>query len=304
MRDADSGRADQVEESAQWASSGGRRPGAGPLPVCSIELSSDDRAMIAAAVRLLPPGASVYLPKLPKRTHAEALARARLLRELGLEPVPHIAARNLASRAELEDFVAQVVRESGVDRVLIVGGDDRAAAGPFRDSAAVIASGVLEAAGIRCVDVAGYPDGHPYIPAEVLHADLRRKSALAGEHGLALTVVTQFSFAPERIADYCVELASIAPGVPVHAGVVGPTSARRLLQFARICGVGNSLRAVEKLGLDSLRLLTHADPDSQSQALTRRREQGRAGHLEGVHLFTFGNFAESAAWAGRRCGHA
>jgi methylenetetrahydrofolate reductase (NADPH) len=269
----------------------------GALPVCSIELSAYDRATVVAAAAVLPPGMNVYLPKLPKRQHADVLDQVRMLHELGLRPVPHIAARNLASVLELDEFAGHLARESGVDRVLVIGGDDRNGAGPFRDSAAVLASGILEAHGIRRVDVAGYPGGHPSIPEDVLHADLRRKVDLARAQSIELTVVAQFSFQPEGIADYCTEIAAIAPGVAVHAGVVGPISARKLLQFARICGVGNSLRAVEKLGLDSLRLVTQADPAMQSRTLLRRLRQGRAGNLTGIHLFTFGNFAESAAWA-------
>lgn len=267
------------------------------LPVCSIELSTYDRAIVIAAAAVLPSGLDVYLPKLPKRRHADVLDQVRLLRELGLKPVPHIAARSLASALELDEFVGHLVRESGVDRVLVIGGDDRNAAGPFPDSAAVLASGILEAHGIRRVDVGGYPDGHPSIPGDVLHDDLRRKAELASARSIELTVVAQFSFHPEGIADYCTRIAGIAPGVAVHAGIVGPISARKLLQFARICGVGTSLRAVEKLGLDSLRLVTQADPATQSRTLLRRLQQGRAGNLTGIHLFTFGNFAESAAWA-------
>lgn len=270
---------------------------AGPLRVCSLELSANSAEAIARAAGLLPPETLVYVPKLPKRSHLDGLAQVRLARESGLRPIPHVAARSLASRQELESFLRAASGDCGVDRVLVIGGDEEKAAGPFVDSAAVIASGILEASGIRRVDVAGYPDGHPRIAPDILRRDLAAKIELAATKGLSLTVLTQFSFSPERIADYCAGLARVSPGTPVHAGVVGPTSAKRLLQFARICGVATSLRAVEKFGLDALRLVMQADTGRQCDELARRHAAGAAGNLAGVHVFTFGGFVESAAWA-------
>lgn len=270
--------------------------GSGLIDQFSVELSSHKRETVAKAAGLLPAGMDLYVPKLPKQVHSDGLAQIRLLHELGFKPVPHIAARSLHSGRELEDFLQAAVREAGTDRVLVIGGDDVTAAGPFADSAAVIASGILEGTGIRHVHVAGYPDGHPQIPATVLRDDLVRKADLARLKDLSLTVVTQFCFAPDRIAGYCAELARNLPGIPVHAGIVGPTSVMRLLRFARICGVSTSLRAVDKLGLDAVKLVTQADPERQFQELSRRKAAGAAGDLAGIHLFTFGGFVESAAW--------
>jgi methylenetetrahydrofolate reductase (NADPH) len=266
-----------------------------PLSVRSVELSTNKRELLERAALALPEGTLVYVPKLPKRSHADGLAPIRQLKELGLRPVPHIAARSLASQDELEAFM-RAVSASGVDRVLVIGGDASDPAGPFPDSAAVLASGGLSQAGITHVDVAGYPDGHPTIPEATLRADLGRKVETADRQGLSLTVITQFSFVPEGVADYCATLATTVPGIPVHAGIVGPTSLHRLLQFARICGVSTSLRAVEKFGLGNLRLVTHADPGRQAGVLDRLRWAGRAGNLAGLHLFTFGGFAEGAEW--------
>jgi methylenetetrahydrofolate reductase (NADPH) len=276
--------------------------GTGQLATYSIELGTDSRELLAQATEILPPGTSVYVPKLPRRTHADGLPQVRALHELGFKPVPHVAARSLGSVRELEQFLRAAVRETGTDRVLVIGGDDRNAVGPFGDSAAIVASGILEGCGIARLDVAGYPDGHPQLSGQVLREDMARKVELATRQNLSLAVITQFSFVPEQIADYCVALAHYAPGVPVQAGVVGPTSARRLLKFARICGVGTSLRAVGKLGMDSLRLVTQADPGRQVRELARRKALGQAGNLAGIHLFTFGGFANSIAWINAHAG--
>lgn len=262
----------------------------------SIELTTNGREAIETAARQLQPGTRVYVPKMPRQTLAEKLVQISLLRELGLEPVPHIVARQLASHDELRSFLSKAVSEAGVSRVLVIGGDQQQEAGPFPASAVVIASGLLQEAGITHVDVAGYPDGHPQIAQDILRADLDLKLRLTHEQNLQIGIVTQFSFAPAGIADYCSALARQAPGVPVYAGIPGPTNTRQLLRYARICGVSTSIKAVNLLGLNAVKLATHSSPDRQLDVLAGCNALEQAGHLAGVHVFSFGGFVESSQW--------
>ena len=270
----------------------------------SIELTTNGREAIEAAAQHLPPGTRVYVPKMPRQPLAEKLVQISLLRELGLEPVPHIVARQLASHDELRCFLRTACSEHGVRRVLVIGGDQQQEAGPFPASAAVMASGLLQETGITKVDVAGYPDEHPDIPRDALRADLDLKLRLADEQGLMLGIVTQFSFAPAGIADYCSALARQAPGVPVYAGIPGPTNARQLLRYAKICGVSTSIKAVNLLGLNAVKLALHSSPDRQLDVLAGCKSLDESGHLAGVHVFSFGGFVESAEWMKQRvaCG--
>ena len=50
-----------------------------------------------------------------------------------------------------------------VHRVLLLGGDEPKAKGPFADSLEILESGLLRDSGIREIGVAGYPEGHPRI---------------------------------------------------------------------------------------------------------------------------------------------
>jgi len=268
----------------------------GLLVNTSIELTTNGREAIEAAVQHLAAGTRVYVPKMPRQTLADKLVQLTLLRELGLEPVPHLVARQLASHDELRTFLRRANAEAGVRRVLVIGGDQQQEAGPFAASAVVMASGLLQEAGITHVDVAGYPDGHPRIPPATLQADLDLKFGLACEQGLQLGIVTQFSFAPAGIADYCSTIARRAPGVPVYAGIPGPTNTKQLLRYARICGVSTSIKAVNLLGLNAVKLALHSSPDRQLDVLADRRALDQAGHLAGIHVFSFGGFVESAQW--------
>ncbi|HEX9184014.1 MAG TPA: hypothetical protein VF876_12220, partial [Burkholderiales bacterium] len=172
----------------------------------SIEMGAHRPQDARAIAALLPAGTPVYVNHLPRHSLADSLASLVAVREAGLEPVPHIAARRIAGRAELEDFLARAVAEAGVRKALVIGGDEAEARGPFGDGASLIRTGALAAAGLREIGLPGYPEGHPRIPLMELERDLAEKRQLAAAQGLGVYVVTQFSFAPARVIEYCAAL--------------------------------------------------------------------------------------------------
>ena len=118
--------------------------------------------------------------------------------------------------------------------------------------------------------------------------------------GLAGYVVTQFSFSPSRIAEYCADLARRAPDVPVYVGLAGPTSPVALLRYAQRCGVSASLRALQAEGMRAVRLVTHSEPGDQLVALARHARTGSVSNVVGVHLYSFGGVARTARWMNDR----
>lgn len=274
---------------------------AAELVACgSLEMGADapeDAQLIAS---LLPAGTPVYVNHLPRRELAHTLPALIALSEAGLEPVPHVAARRVGSRAEVEGFLKQAVRLARVRKVLVIGGDVPEPLGPYGDGAALLRDGLLAGCGVQQVGLPGYPEGHPRIATATLAAALADKLALAGTQGLGAYVVTQFSFAPNRIVEYCADLARRAAGVPVYVGLPGPTSPRTLLRYAQRCGVGASLRALQAQGMGAVRLFTNVDPSDQLTALARHMRTGSASNVVGVHLYSFGGVATTAHWMNAR----
>jgi methylenetetrahydrofolate reductase (NADPH) len=210
--------------------------------------------------------------------------------------VPHIAARRVASRVEVSAFLEQAVRVAGVAKALLIAGDVSVPVGPYADGAALIRDGVLAESGLQQVGLPGYPEGHPRVPTATLNAALGQKLALLAEQRLAAYVVTQFSFAPHRIVEYCADLMRTAPSIPVYVGLAGPTTPRRLLKFAQRCGVSASLRALQAEGMRAVRLITHVDPSAQLTAIARHASSGSASNVVGVHLYSFGGVTPTATW--------
>ena len=248
---------------------------------------------------LLPAGTPVYVNHLPRHKLLDTIPTLAAVRAAGLEPVPHIAARRIRDRAELQTFLARAVGEAGVRKALILGGDEPEALGPYADGAALLREGLLAAAGLREIGLPGYPEGHPRIPRAVLERAFAEKLSLAADQGLGTYIVTQFSFAPGRIIEYCAGLARSVPSVPVYVGLAGPTNPVALLRFAQRCGVRASLRALRAQGMDAVRLVTHTDPEKQLSALARYCAVHSECNVVGVHLFTFGGVTSSAEWMNR-----
>jgi methylenetetrahydrofolate reductase (NADPH) len=262
----------------------------------SLEMGAHRPQDAAAIAAVLPAGTPVYVNHLPRHTLDDSLASLIAVRAAGLEPVPHISARRVESRTELEQFLRRAVREAGVAKALVIGGDEAAARGPYADAVAVLREGLLGASGLREVGIAGYPEGHP----RILRADLERAFAekldLICKQGLGAYVVTQFSFAPARVIEYCSGLARSAPSLSVYVGLAGPTEAMSLLRFAQRCGVSASLRALRAQGLDAVRLVTHTDPGEQLAAIARYCAAHQDCNVVGVHVFSFGGVTAAARW--------
>lgn len=266
------------------------------LANCSLEISPDKAEDAPAISTLLPSGARLYVNHPPRHVLAQSLPALKKIRAAGLEPVAHIAARRVASRAELESFLDRARDESDLSTVLLLGGDEPRQAGPYGSGAELLSEGVFSKYGIREVGLPGYPEGHPHIPSAIVNQALSDKLAMVSAQGLHSHLVTQFSFAPARVIEYCSDIARRIPAIQIYVGLAGPTEARSLLRFAQRCGVSASLRALQAQGMNAIRLFTHTDPREQLVAVARYCMNRQSSNVVGVHLFSFGGAAKTAAW--------
>jgi methylenetetrahydrofolate reductase (NADPH) len=270
---------------------------AADLVACgSLEMSPDHVSEVRTVAALLPVGTKVYVNHLPRHALAGSLPTLSALREAGLEPVPHVAARRVLSRPELRSFLERAVGEADVNKVLLIGGDDPQARGPYADAASVLREGVLADCGVREVGLPGYPEGHPRVAAGLLEQALEEKLKLATQQRLGTYMVTQFSFAPARVGEFCSRMARDRPLLPLYVGLAGPTEPRTLLRFAQRCGVSASLRALKDQGMAAVRLVTHTDPSEQLAAVARYCLGHPASTVVGVHLFSFGGSTRAGEW--------
>jgi methylenetetrahydrofolate reductase (NADPH) len=263
------------------------------VAACSIEISPRDEFAGERLCELFGSGTTVFVNHPGSVTHHDIIAACARLRRAGFNPVPHIAARRLASFTQASDFV-QRAAEAEVKGALIIGGDPDRPVGPFPDACDLLASGLLERHGLHEVLFAGYPEGHPRIAARTLDETLRAKLALARGQGLEPSVVTQFGFEAGPILRWVAALRDGGIVCPVHIGVAGPATVATLAKFAVRCGIGASLRALARGHTAFARILAEAGPDALIEALAAGEDAARP--IDGLHLFTFGGVRRTAEW--------
>jgi methylenetetrahydrofolate reductase (NADPH) len=261
------------------------------LAGASVELMPRDKAAVDHCIELVAPGTSVFISRVPGDAHGATVATAVLLREAGFDPVPHVAARYLENRAVLDDLVARLVGEAGVQQVLCIAGDVERPAGPFAGSLDLIATGILQKRGVRRVGIAGYPEGHPKIDDPSLAQALDAKLASLRDSETEAFIVTQFCFDAAPIVDFVGGLRARGIAVPILIGVAGPASIATLTKFAVRCGIGKSMRALIGGRGGMTRLLTDAGPEAVVDALAQARLEGTR-----LHFYTFGGVAKAGRW--------
>ena len=268
---------------------------AAPL-TASIEATPRQAATAERLKGLLPRGTEVYLTDLGTDSAPTTVAAAVRLRHLGYEPVPHIAARRLAGKAALIDFLARISGEAGVGDVLVIGGGAGRPAGPFNASIEVLECGLLDKYGITRIGVAGHPEASPDIPEEAVEEALRLKAAFARRTGADLRIVTQFGFDPARAIRWLEGLAAAGFDLPVHLGVAGPAKISTLLKYAAMCGVGPSLGFLRRGAGALTAIATSYSPQGYVEPIERWHGATPASPLAGIHVFPFGGIGSSAKW--------
>jgi methylenetetrahydrofolate reductase (NADPH) len=264
----------------------------------SIEVMPRTAAKVEDFRALLPAGTRVYIAHIETPIEEMVATAARLRRE-GYEPMPHFPARIIRDKATLLDWVARYRGEAGVRQGLILAGNPAAQAGDYSSSMELLESGAFD--GFDRLHVAGHPEGNKDIDPDgsdrmVMEA-ARWKSAFAERTDAKMAMVTQFCFEPQPVIDWVNRLQAEGVTLPVHIGVAGPAKLQTLIKFAIACGVGPSLRVLQKRAMDVTKLLLPYEPTEFVQALAAHKAANPAFGIESVHFFPLGGIKTNADWA-------
>ncbi len=260
----------------------------------SLEMTAKETEGLKEAAPLIRPNTQIAVTFLPGEEIEQRVEAAVLVRELGFEPIVHLSARRIGSEEILENYLKDITEKAGVKRVFIIAGDPPEAEGPYETSLQIIETGLLEKYGIEIVGVGGHPEGHPNNTKEELWDWMERKIAAIREHNMTPLVVTQFAFDDDAIVEWLAEMRKRNIDVPVRLGVPGPAGIKRLLGFAKRCGVGASASVMKKYGVSVTNLIGRAGPDKLVNSLNSKlgSEHGRVR----LHLYPFGALTASAEW--------
>ena len=267
----------------------------------SIEVMPRTAEKVDDFKALLPAGTRVYIAHIEGTPIDDMVATARRLAADGFDVMPHFPARIIADKATLGDWIARYQGEAGVDQALLLAGGVKKPAGDFHSSMQLVESELFDKAGFKRLHFAGHPEGNRDIDPDgsmknVMQA-LEWKQEYYERSGLEMALATQFAFDAKPIIAWVETLAKAGITIPVHIGIAGPAKLQTLIRFAIACGVGPSLKVLQKRAMDVTKLLLPYQPNDVIAELAAHKAANPDFNIANVHFFPLGGIKTNANWA-------
>ncbi len=245
----------------------------------------------------LRPGAMVYITFLPGSDFDDTIAVAKRLKGEGFLPVPHFAARSIPDAAYLDDKLARLSGEAGLEQVLVIAGALDTPVGDFSDTMQLLETGLFDKHGIRRFGVAGHPENSPDISDNAIAGALRWKNDFAERSGAELYVVTQFCFEAAPVIAWDRRIQAEGNRLPIYIGIPGLATIRTLLAHAKACGIGPSIKFLTRQARNITKLMSVSAPDKLVSDLAAYKANDPTCGIVGVHMYPLGGLRRSAKWS-------
>jgi methylenetetrahydrofolate reductase (NADPH) len=217
------------------------------------------------------------------------LALAESLARHGYVTVPHLAARMISGRTELVEIRSRLA-DAGITRVFVPGGDVDPV-GDYPDAFSLLEDLSTLAQPFEQIGIAGYPETHPKITDDLT------VQAMWDKRRHATHVVSNLTFDAGAIKSWVERLRKRGVTMPLLLGMPGPIDRTKLLAMATKIGVGESTRFLAKHKSTFARLAAPGGFTGQRFLEECASVAARPESLiEGLHIFTFNQIAETEAW--------
>ena len=207
----------------------------------SLETTPKGASKIGSFSEFIRPETTVFITFLPGTEYNQTVIAARKIRLEGLNPAPHFAARSIASKKMLEDYVQRIAEEAGTKKILIVAGAGKDQLGPYPDTISLLETGIFDKYGITEIGVAGHPEGSPDITDQEISKALTFKNQIAERTDAKLFIISQFCFDSKTILDWARRINLEGNKLPIIVGIPGIAKLSTLLKYSLSCGIGNSI---------------------------------------------------------------
>ena len=191
--------------------------------------------------------------------------------------------------------------EAGVEQALLLAGGVAKPHGDFDSSMQLLESGLFDKAGFKRLHVAGHPEGNKDIDPDgsTKNVDdaLRWKQKFSETTDAEMALATQFAFDAKPIIAWADSLKEAGIDLPIHIGIAGPAKLQTLIKFAIACGVGPSLKVLQKRAMDVSKLLLPYEPTDVITELANHKAANPDFNITNVHFFPLGGIKTNANWA-------
>ena len=265
----------------------------------SIEVMPRTAEKVEDFRAILPKGTRIYIAHIEGTPIADMVATAKRLAGEGFDVMPHFPARIIPDRATLSDWISRYKGEAGVKQALLLGGGVNTPAGEYDSSMQLIETGLFD--GFERLHVAGHPEGNKDIDKDggdaIVMKALKWKQDFANRTDAKMAIATQFCFEAGPVIDWVNKINAAGVSIPVHIGVAGPAKLQTMIKFAIACGVGPSLRVLQKRAMDVTKLLLPYEPTEFVTELAAHKAKNPGFGIESVHFFPLGGIKTNAQWA-------
>lgn len=266
----------------------------------SIEVMPRTAEKVEDFRALLPAQTRVYIAHIEGTPIEEMVATAKRLHGDGYTVMPHFPARIIKDRATLADWIARYQGEADVKQALLLAGGVASPHGDFSDSMQLLETGLFDEAGFERLHVAGHPEGNRDIDTKGtanVDAALKWKNDFQTRTDAQMAIATQFAFDAGPIIAWADALREAGITLPVHIGIAGPAKLQTLIKFAISCGVGPSLKVLQKRAMDVTKLLLPYEPTDVLNTLALHKAANPDFNITHVHFFPLGGIKTNANWA-------
>lgn len=267
----------------------------------SIEVMPRTAQKVENFRALLPEGTRVYVAHIEGTPIEDMVATAARLARDGYTVMPHFPARIIKDKAMLADWIARYQGEADVKQALLLAGGVAQPHGDFHSSMQLLETGLFGEAGFTRLHVAGHPEGNrdidPNGGMKIVDEALAWKQKFSDTSDAKMALATQFAFEADPIIAWANSIKAAGLELPVHIGIAGPAKLQTLIKFAIACGVGPSLKVLQKRAMDVTKLLLPYEPTEVLTKLAAHKAANPDFNIESVHFFPLGGIKTNANWA-------
>jgi methylenetetrahydrofolate reductase (NADPH) len=267
----------------------------------SIEVMPRTAEKVEDFRALLPEGTRVYIAHIEGTPIEDMVATAKRLNNDGFRVMPHFPARIIKDEATLGDWIARYQGEADVKQALMLAGGVEKPHGDFHSSMQLLETGLFDKAGFERLHVAGHPEGNKDIDPDgsMKNVDeaLQWKQKFSERTDAKMALATQFAFDTKPIIDWANGVKAAGVDLPIHIGIAGPAKLQTLIKFAIACGVGPSLKVLQKRAMDVSKLLLPYEPNDVISELAAHKAANPDFNITNVHFFPLGGIKTNANWA-------
>jgi methylenetetrahydrofolate reductase (NADPH) len=274
-------RSEQRQESNRRLAEFLRHPGYEVLPLSGAEES---------VVEHVPKNISLTVTASPGKGMPSTVDLAERLALHGFHVAPHLSARLIRDRSELDEIL-QRSKEAGIRDAFVVAGDVPEPAGEFEGAVDLLRAMTEIGHPFEKLGITGYPESHPVISDEATIQAMYDKVPYADY------IISQICFDPKTIWDWARWVKRRGVELPIRVGMPGVVNRQKLMRISTSIGLGESARFLLKQRNWLLKMFMPGGYSPNRLVLGLKPALADPeSNLAGFHIYTFNDVAKTEAW--------